>query len=734
MIGATSLTLGLIFLLVWVRQPGRYGYLLFFLTAASVAVFSIFELRLMRAATPEEYAVTLRWAHVPIAIVCVSIVAFVLLYFRSGRLWLAAAACGLRVVSLVLNFRTGVNVNFAKVTAMQPVALWGGESIHLPIGVPNPYVIVAQLSNLLLIWFVADASLALWRSGDANARRRAVVVGGSMFFCLLAAAVLAALLNTGLVRIPTMLSVLFLAVVVAMAYELGWDVIAAVRLTAQLRASEESLRESEQRLQLAAGAGELGLWEWNVPADDVWMTPECRVLFGYRADEPLGLRRFLDSVHPDDRAALEHNVSVLLSKGGRDFEQDFRIVRPDGQMRWVRSRGQIERDKTGAAARLRGVTHDVTAHSQAEERFRTLVEANPSAMLVVDAEGAIFLANARAERMFGYARDELIGRSVETLVPARFRSLHNAHREAYRRERQPRAMGVGRELFASRKDGTELPVEVGLSPMQTSEGDFVLASVVDVSERKQRELAAARQRDEMAHLSRVAMLGELSGSLAHELNQPLSAILSNAQAAQRFLARDPPQLDRVMEILADIVSSDKRAGAVITRLRSLLRKEEAQHRPLDMDDVVQEVLALMRSDLLNRQVSVHTELAPHLPAVSGDRVQLQQVLLNLLINGCDAMAGSETQRDLVVRTRCGPGGNVEVSVADRGTGIAPDDLERIFEPFVTTKAQGLGLGLAVCRSIVKSHGGRLWASNNPGGGATLSMELPSDSTSPAPDP
>jgi C4-dicarboxylate-specific signal transduction histidine kinase len=287
-------------------------------------------------------------------------------------------------------------------------------------------------------------------------------------------------------------------------------------------------------------------------------------------------------------------------------------------------------------------------------------------------------------------------------------------------------MGAGRELFASRKDGTELPVEVGLNPMQTSEGRFVIASVVDVSERKRSELEAARQRDEMAHLARVAMLGELSGSLAHELNQPLSAILSNAQAAQRFLARDPPQLDRVTEILADIVKSDKRAGAVITRLRSLLRKEEPQHQPVDMNEVVQEVLALMRSDLLNRQVGVRTELAPQLPAVTGDRVQLQQVLLNLLINGCDAMAGSQAQRDLTVRSKCGPGGHVRVSVVDRGTGIRTQDLERIFEPFVTTKPQGLGLGLAVCRSIVKAHNGRLWAANNPDGGAILSIEFPAN--------
>ena len=177
---------------------------------------------------------------------------------------------------------------------------------------------------------------------------------------------------------------------------------------------------------------------------------------------------------------------------------------PDGHVRWVTSRGRIERDANGTACRMRGVTHDVTARRLAEERFRTLVEAAPTAMLMVDAQGIIVLLNARAGTMFGYAREELVGRSIELLVPARYRISHESHRQAYREESRARAMGAGRELFATRKDGTELPVEVGLNPMQTSEGSFVIASVVDVSERKRGELEAARQRDEMAHLARVA--------------------------------------------------------------------------------------------------------------------------------------------------------------------------------------------------------------------------------------
>jgi C4-dicarboxylate-specific signal transduction histidine kinase len=253
---------------------------------------------------------------------------------------------------------------------------------------------------------------------------------------------------------------------------------------------------------------------------------------------------------------------------------------------------------------------------------------------------------------------------------------------------------------------------------------FVLASVVDITERRRVERMTARQRDELAHLSRVAMLGELSGSLAHELNQPLTAILSNAQAAQRFLAQSPPRVDKLAEILTDIVKCDHRAGAVIQRLRSLLRKEDAQRHPLDPNEVVEDSLRLMRSDLLYRHVTVSTDLAEALPAVSGDRNQLQQVLLNLVINACDAMDGQEADRRLLVRTRATVHGKVEVCVADRGAGIPGANVERIFEPFVTTKATGMGLGLAICKSIVEAHGGRLWATNNADCGATLHCELP----------
>ena len=594
MMSAVSLTVGVIHLFAWLKQRSQYAHLLFLVLAASTAAFGAFELAMMRAQLAADYAATLRGAQILLTMVVLSIVWFVRFYFDAGRLWLANTISGLRVLALGLNFGTGVNINFREVSALDHVTLWGAV-VSGPIGVTNPWAILPETVNVLLVAFVVDASVTLWRRGGADARRRAVIVGGSLVLCIATVAGFAALIINGLVHGPTIVMPGVFIVVLAMGYELSRDVIAAAQLAAQLRASEL--------------------------------------------------------------------------------------------------------------------------------RFRAVVEAVPSAILLVDDKGMIMLANAQAETVFGYQRAELIAKPVEMLIPERFRTTHAGLRRAYARDARPRAMGAGRELFACRKDASEIPVEVALSPMPAKDRLSVLVSVVDITERRRVEQATARQRDELAHLSRVAMLGELSGSLAHELNQPLTAILSNAQAAQRFLAHSPPRLDKLGEILADIVKSDHRAGAVIQRLRSLLRKEEAQRDPLDINDVVEESLRLMRSDLMNRRVVVNTDLDEALPTVSGDRNQLQQVLLNLVINGCDAMDGQKEDRRLLVRTRATAQGNVEISIADRGAGIPPVDLERVFEPFVTTKSHGLGLGLAICRSIVEAHGGRLWATNNADRGATLHCEL-----------
>lgn len=249
--------------------------------------------------------------------------------------------------------------------------------------------------------------------------------------------------------------------------------------------------------------------------------------------------------------------------------------------------------------------------------------------------------------------------------------------------------------------------------------------IFDSTERKKAQIEAELQREELMHLTRVSILGQLSGALAHELNQPLAAILSNAQAALRFLKQNGPEHEEFREILKDIAEEDKRAGAVIQRLRALLKKGETKYQSLDLNEIVKDVLRLIHSDLLTQNVNVTTRLEKTLPKINGDFVQIQQVMLNLILNACEAMTlNSASDRALTVSTEVNENNQVSFAIEDTGPGIDPNLLDRIFEPFVTTKQQGLGLGLSISRSILSAHNGSLLARNNVNQGATFYMVLP----------
>jgi len=251
----------------------------------------------------------------------------------------------------------------------------------------------------------------------------------------------------------------------------------------------------------------------------------------------------------------------------------------------------------------------------------------------------------------------------------------------------------------------------------------LLGVSMDITERKRAEKEATEQRDELFHLSRVTSLGQLSGSLAHELNQPLGIILSNAQAAQHMLAGDNPDISELREILADIVGEDLRAGEVITRLRALLKRGETRLRPLSLNEVIEDVLRLLRTELVARDVTIRMTLADGLPNVQGDEVQLQQVLFNIITNACDSMA-ENLPKDRILRISTKVQGDVVcVSLEDQGRGLPGGDVNQIFQPFFTTKSHGLGIGLSICRSIIAAHHGRLWAEPKEGRGLTLHVEL-----------
>ena len=255
----------------------------------------------------------------------------------------------------------------------------------------------------------------------------------------------------------------------------------------------------------------------------------------------------------------------------------------------------------------------------------------------------------------------------------------------------------------------------------------VLGTSTDVTQRKETELELGRQRAELAHVTRISIMGELAASLAHELSQPLTAILSNAQAALRFMAAKPPDLEEVREILKEIVEDNRRASQIIHGIRALVKKEGVECVPVDIESVIDEVMMLVHSDTVLQNVQISFKCNSDLPRVRGDRVQLQQVILNLLVNAFDAVKDCPVRdRQVVVRVEREGAGMLKVRVRDRGMGLSGGTLDKIFQPFYTTRRDGLGMGLAICRSIIEAHGGRMWAESNPERGATFCFTLPVD--------
>jgi PAS domain S-box-containing protein len=362
---------------------------------------------------------------------------------------------------------------------------------------------------------------------------------------------------------------------------------------------------------------------------------------------------------------------------------------------------------------------------EAEEKYRALYEDAPVAYFSARAkDGAILECNETAAHLLGYDREAILKMSVSDFYydqePGK-----KEDRILFGRVRQGEALHDV-EFQVKKRDGSPMWVRFSADPVKDTDGRVVeiRGALTDISERKRAETEAVRARTELLRVERSSRLGEMVASLAHELNQPLAAILSSAQAALRFLQSGRHDVELFRTVLNNIVQDDKRAAGIITGLRSMVRKEERDKEPLDVNEVVRNVLALFRGEAIIRHVEIETDLDPSIPMISGDRVQLQQVLLNLVVNAAEAVSdGPHSVQRIHLRTRATDAG-VEMAVRDRGPGIDPGKLEDIWEPFFTTKHAGMGMGLSVSSSIIRAHGGRIWAENNADGGATFAFELP----------
>jgi PAS domain S-box-containing protein len=388
----------------------------------------------------------------------------------------------------------------------------------------------------------------------------------------------------------------------------------------------------------------------------------------------------------------------------------------------VASRWSLEQDESGQPVGTLETNNDITERKGAEEALRrqaNLLDQTHDAILVWEFPRTIVFWNRGAERLYGFLRGEAIGRSGHELLQTEHPLPTSAFEAALEREGE----WTG-ELTHTTRDGRKILVESRHVLMREADGRrLVLETNRDVTERKRAEEALRKAEAELAHVARVTTLGEMAASIAHEVDQPLSGVVINANACLRFLRSTSPDLDEVRDGLEAIARDGRRAGDVIARIRLLARRTTIEKQPLDINDVIREVVALAEGEAHRTGARLRTELAGDLPRVVGDPVQLQQVVLNLILNGLDAMHAVMGARELVIRTQRQATDRVQVAVQDSGSGIDPQLADRIFEAFYTTKRSGMGMGLSISRSIVEQHGGRLWAVPNDGPGTTFHFTL-----------
>jgi len=355
-----------------------------------------------------------------------------------------------------------------------------------------------------------------------------------------------------------------------------------------------------------------------------------------------------------------------------------------------------------------------------EARIRRLVDSNIVGIVIWDVQGRIIETNQAFLDIVGYAREDLVSLRWTELTPAEWRDVDDQAFEELKAAGTVRP----REKEYFRKDGTRVPVLVARAIFEWNRDEGV-AFVLDLTERKHVEGALRDAQANLAHVMRITTLGELTASIAHEVNQPLAAVVNAAAACQRWLDRGTPNLDEARSAVEWITKETNRASEVIRRVRALANRTSIERAPLDVNNVVREAIALVQRELISQRVSLRTEFAPALPMILGDRVQLQQVIINLVMNGIEAMQSvTDRPRELVVRSDQDEAGQALISVADCGVGIAAENVDRLFNPFFTTKSGGMGMGLSICRSIMEAHGGRLWATATVPHGATFQFTLP----------
>ena len=492
--------------------------------------------------------------------------------------------------------------------------------------------------------------------------------------------------------------------------------------------AEERLRRSEAFVLEAQRLSHTGSWKYDLSSGLVTSSPEMLRLYDVQPDEDYSVPEFwFNRIHPEDRKRVQE--AFQKSKIEKtDYQADYRIVLPGGTIQYQHSIGYPFLNESGDLMEFVGMAMDVTEQWEAKEALR-LSEHNLR-LMIGTIPGFVWLANPAGE--VDYMNERILGYFNATLEDVVGVSWSNfLHPDDLDRALREWSLTVATGRRHESEFRLRLPNGVyrwfqSLSePLRDPEGRILrwYGLVLDIDERKNMEEALRRTQTRLSRATQIATVGELAASIAHEINQPLAAVVATGHACLRLLSAQPPSLAKAYEAAESIVRDGKEAGEVVRRIRALFKREAVETVMLDLNDVIGEVLRLLRGETTRRRVAVETDLGKDLPPVAGDRVQLQQLVVNLLLNGIEAMDPVlDRPRKLLVRSKRDSPETVLVEVRDCGVGLK--DPDRVFEAFVTTKENGMGMGLAICRSIVDAHNGRLWAASGQGPGATFCFTLP----------
>ena len=490
-----------------------------------------------------------------------------------------------------------------------------------------------------------------------------------------------------------------------------------------------SLRESERKLEEAQRIGHMGYFEYDVANQCVTLSDEACRIYGIEQNQLSSWQgRAIEIVHPEDRARLIETI-VAAGKGDGRFDVEFQAVRPNGEVRIVHSRGEASRDVSGGGMRAFGTLQDITELRHAQEELsaseqltRHIFESAPDAMAVIGRDYRYQRLNPVYERNWKMPADRIAGLHVS--------DLHGS--EVYEQILKPKMdrCFAGEQVsfaewFVNASGRFYYSVIYAPLRLGSERVEAALAITRDLTEHKLASEALRDAESTLARVNRVTTLGVLAASIAHEVNQPLGAISASAAACTRWLAAQPPEMEKARSALQRIVTDGRRASQVVDRIRALVNRQAPRRNCVDVNEAILEVIALTRDEVRRNAITLSTSLAPDLPLIEGDRVQLQQVVLNLLVNAIEAMRGSGAgSRELAIGSAREDANTVTVEVRDSGPGVDPEHMDRLFEAFYSTKEDGIGMGLSISRSIIEAHGGRLWVTPNVPYGAVFRFSLP----------